>query len=156
MNLLGHLVGFLGWGISPTQGLYLHTGQHNTEKRGHTSMPRAGFDPTIPVFERPKTVRALDRAANGTGSSQYITYATNKTSLNKVGRPTSNTCIYTILRSTSNVKLKIIRPPDFVLEDRNPWDWTPRPPPHVYYKTFLLKPLLSWNNRMKIELNKVI
>jgi len=32
-------------------------------------MPRARFDPTIPVFERLKTVRALDRAAIGTGIS---------------------------------------------------------------------------------------
>jgi len=29
MNLLGQLVGFLAWGISTTQGLYLHrTTQH--------------------------------------------------------------------------------------------------------------------------------
>jgi len=34
------LLGLLGRGISPTQG---------TEKRGHTSMPRAGFEPTIPL-----------------------------------------------------------------------------------------------------------
>jgi hypothetical protein len=27
-----------------------------------TSMPRVGFEPTTPVFERAKTVRALDRA----------------------------------------------------------------------------------------------
>jgi hypothetical protein len=26
-------------------------------------MPRVGFEPTIPVFERAKTVHALDRAA---------------------------------------------------------------------------------------------
>jgi phage gp36-like protein len=26
-------------------------------------MPLVGFEPTIPVFERAKTVRALDRAA---------------------------------------------------------------------------------------------
>jgi hypothetical protein len=33
--------------------------QDNTrqKKRGHTSMPRAGFEPAIPMFERPKTVR---------------------------------------------------------------------------------------------------
>jgi hypothetical protein len=31
-----HLVGLLGWGISPTQDLYRHTGQHNTETRRHT------------------------------------------------------------------------------------------------------------------------
>jgi hypothetical protein len=29
-------------------------------------MPRAGFEATIPVLERLKTVRALDRAAIGT------------------------------------------------------------------------------------------
>jgi hypothetical protein len=34
-----HLVGLLGWGISPMQGLYRHTGQRNTETRSHTSMP---------------------------------------------------------------------------------------------------------------------
>jgi hypothetical protein len=33
------LVGLLGWGISPTQGLYRNTGQHNTETRRYTSMP---------------------------------------------------------------------------------------------------------------------
>jgi len=37
------MVGLLGWVIGPTQGLYLHTGQHNTHKRRHTSMPRAVF-----------------------------------------------------------------------------------------------------------------
>jgi len=40
------------------------------KKRGHTSMPRAGFEPTIPVLERSKTVRALDGAATGTGYSE--------------------------------------------------------------------------------------
>jgi hypothetical protein len=47
MNLFGQLVGLLGRVIGPTQGLYLHTGQHNTEKRGHTSMPRVGFEPSV-------------------------------------------------------------------------------------------------------------
>jgi hypothetical protein len=41
-------------------------GQHNTEKRGHTSMPWVRFKPMIPVFERPKTVSASDRSAIGT------------------------------------------------------------------------------------------
>ncbi|KDR08461.1 Angio-associated migratory cell protein [Zootermopsis nevadensis] len=36
--LYRHSVGLLGQGISPSQGLYLYTGQHNTEKRGQTSM----------------------------------------------------------------------------------------------------------------------
>jgi hypothetical protein len=43
--------------------LYLTT--HNTHKR-QTSMPYAGFEPTIPVSERPQT-HALDRAATGIG-----------------------------------------------------------------------------------------
>jgi hypothetical protein len=42
--------------------------QDNTEKRGHTSMPRAGFEHTIPVFVRSKAVLSLNRAAIGTGT----------------------------------------------------------------------------------------
>jgi hypothetical protein len=34
-SAFGYLVGLLGRGISPTQDLYLHTEQHNTEKRTH-------------------------------------------------------------------------------------------------------------------------
>jgi hypothetical protein len=62
------LVGLL-WGvIGPTQGLYLHTGQHNTEKRRHISMPRRRFEPAISTFERSKTVLASDRSTIETGS----------------------------------------------------------------------------------------
>jgi hypothetical protein len=39
-------------------------------------MPRAGFEPTVPVFERLETVRALDSAAIGTGSSEIKIYKT--------------------------------------------------------------------------------
>jgi hypothetical protein len=63
VNLIRKSVGLLGRVIGPTQGLYLHTGQHNTEKRRHTSMPRAGFEHAISTFERPKTVLASDRLA---------------------------------------------------------------------------------------------
>ena len=41
------------------------TWQHNTHNR-QTSMPPAGFEPTISAGERPQTY-ALDRAATGTG-----------------------------------------------------------------------------------------
>jgi hypothetical protein len=34
-------------------------------------MPRVGFEPTIPVFERAKTVHALDRAAIVIGKPNY-------------------------------------------------------------------------------------
>jgi hypothetical protein len=50
MNLSGHLVGLIGWGITQKQGLYLHmTAQH---RHGQTSMPQVGFEPMIPVFEQ--------------------------------------------------------------------------------------------------------
>jgi hypothetical protein len=71
-SIFEHLVGFLGGGISPSQRRYLHRTAHNTEKRGNTSMPRAGFEPTIPAFERLTTVRALNCAAIGTDASILI------------------------------------------------------------------------------------
>jgi hypothetical protein len=36
-------------------------------------MPRVGFEPTIPVFERAKTVHALGRAATVIGIAYYGT-----------------------------------------------------------------------------------
>jgi hypothetical protein len=50
------------WSARSTD-LYLTT--QNTHKR-QTSMPPAGFDPTIPVSEQPQT-QALDREATGIG-----------------------------------------------------------------------------------------
>jgi hypothetical protein len=40
-----------------------HRTTQTQNKRTQTSMPRVGFEPTAPVFERAKTVHALDRAA---------------------------------------------------------------------------------------------
>jgi uncharacterized membrane protein len=40
-------------------------------KRTHKSMPRVGFEPTIPVSERAKTVHALDGAATVIGIFYY-------------------------------------------------------------------------------------
>jgi hypothetical protein len=40
-----------------------HITTQTENKRTQTSMSRVGFEPTIPVFERTKTVHALDRAA---------------------------------------------------------------------------------------------
>jgi len=64
--IFGHLVGLLGRGSARRKAI-TYTGQHKRVKRGHTSMPRAGLEPTIPVFERSKTVRGLDGAAILTG-----------------------------------------------------------------------------------------
>jgi hypothetical protein len=56
-------VGLFGWGISPSQGRYLHTGQHKQNKCTQTSMPKVGFKPTIPVYEGEKRVHDLGRMA---------------------------------------------------------------------------------------------
>jgi hypothetical protein len=37
-------------------------------------MPRVGFEPTIPVFERAKTVRALERAATVIGERRWCMF----------------------------------------------------------------------------------
>jgi hypothetical protein len=39
-------------------------------KRIQTSMPQVEFEPRFPVFERTKTVDALDRVAAGFGSKE--------------------------------------------------------------------------------------
>jgi hypothetical protein len=40
-----------------------HRTTQTQNKRTQTSVPRVGFEPTIPVFERAKRIDALDRAA---------------------------------------------------------------------------------------------
>jgi hypothetical protein len=68
LDLFTQSVGLLGRRISLSQVRYLHTGQHKQNKPTNTSMPQVGLEPTIPVFERAKTVHALDRAATEIGS----------------------------------------------------------------------------------------
>jgi hypothetical protein len=46
----------------PLKGLYLHTEQHEQNKCTQTSMPGVGFETTIPVFERVKSVHVLHSA----------------------------------------------------------------------------------------------
>jgi hypothetical protein len=46
---------------------YLHRTRQTQNTRRQTSIPRVGFEPTNPVFERVKTVHELDRAAAVTG-----------------------------------------------------------------------------------------
>jgi hypothetical protein len=63
-------VGLLGRVISPSQGLYLNTGQHKHRINiftYQTSMPCVGFEPMITISERAKTVHALDCSATVTG-----------------------------------------------------------------------------------------
>jgi len=61
-------VGRTPWTGDQPDSRPLHTQDNTTQKKhGRTSMPRAGFQAAIPMFERPKTVRALDRATIWTG-----------------------------------------------------------------------------------------
>jgi hypothetical protein len=55
-------------GDEPTaRPLPTHITTQTQNKRTQTSMPRVGFEPTTPVFERAKTVHALERAATVIG-----------------------------------------------------------------------------------------
>jgi hypothetical protein len=53
-------------GASAHHNASIYTGQRNTKKRRHISMPRAGFEHTIPMFQRSITVRAWDLMVIGT------------------------------------------------------------------------------------------
>jgi hypothetical protein len=73
-NHFSQTVGLLGRVISPSQGRYLHTGQHKQRINAYTHqtfMPWVGFEPTIPASEWAKTVHALDRAATVIGWDQF-------------------------------------------------------------------------------------
>jgi hypothetical protein len=65
------VVGLFGWRISPLQGRYMHI-QDSTQ----TFLPQVEFEPTISVFERAKTIEALDRVATviggGSGSLSIL------------------------------------------------------------------------------------
>jgi hypothetical protein len=63
--ILTQSVWLIGREISLSPGRYLH----KKSKRRKTSMPRVGFEPTIPASERAKTVHALDCAAIAIGVS---------------------------------------------------------------------------------------
>jgi hypothetical protein len=60
-------IGLIGRGISPSKDRYIYTEKHKQNKRTQTSMPRVGFEPTIPVFKRAKTIQTLERAATVIG-----------------------------------------------------------------------------------------
>jgi len=53
MNLFGHLVGLLGRGVGPTQGLYLHrtTRHRKTQKHIHASSEIRTHDSSVRAVE---------------------------------------------------------------------------------------------------------
>jgi hypothetical protein len=66
--LIFYTVGWTPWtGDQPVaRPLPTHRTTRTQNKRLHTSMPQVGFEPKILVFERAKTVHALERAATVT------------------------------------------------------------------------------------------
>jgi hypothetical protein len=50
-------------GTAPRKAATYTQNNTNTELTNTESMPRVGFEPTIPVLDRAKTVNALDLAA---------------------------------------------------------------------------------------------
>jgi hypothetical protein len=63
--LIIYLVGRTPWtgDQSVAKPLPTHRTTQTQNKRTQTSLSRLGFEPTIPVFERAKTVHVLDRSA---------------------------------------------------------------------------------------------
>jgi hypothetical protein len=72
--LILYTVGSSTWtGEQPVaRPLPTHRTTQTQNKRTQTSTPRVGFEATTPVFERAKTVHALDRAATVIGHSAQI------------------------------------------------------------------------------------
>jgi hypothetical protein len=68
LNAINQLVGLLGRGDQPDERpLPTHRTTQIWNKRTQIPMPRVGFEPTTPVFDRAKTIYALDRAATVVG-----------------------------------------------------------------------------------------
>jgi hypothetical protein len=76
--LIFYTVGRTPWmGVhSVSRPLATHRTTQIQNKLTRISMPRVGFEPTIPVFERGKTVHALERASTEIGRPR--TYMTLK------------------------------------------------------------------------------
>jgi hypothetical protein len=69
--LIFHAVGRTPWlGYQPVaRPLPPHRTEETKNKRTQTSMPQVRLEPTNPMFERAKTVHALDSAATEIGIS---------------------------------------------------------------------------------------
>jgi hypothetical protein len=69
-----HIVGRTPWtGDQPVaRPLLTHRTKQTQNKCTQTSMPRVEFEPTIPVFERAKTVHALGRTASVIGTDAWL------------------------------------------------------------------------------------
>lgn len=60
------------YGTTYNRGSAYRKDSANKIKQWHTPKPRKGFEPTVPVFKRSKTVSALNRAATVTERSKHL------------------------------------------------------------------------------------
>jgi hypothetical protein len=65
--LINSRLGSLEVGSARCKSRYLHRTTQTQNKRRQTSMPHVEFEPTTPVFERAKTVHALNCTATEIG-----------------------------------------------------------------------------------------
>jgi hypothetical protein len=72
--ILRQSVRLLGRGMSPSHGHNLHRTTQSQNKSRQTSLPSVRFQPKIPVFERAKTVHALNRGTTVVGMLEYQYY----------------------------------------------------------------------------------
>jgi hypothetical protein len=63
LKLFTQSVGPFGGDQTVARPLHAYRSAQSQNIRTETSMSQVGFEPTIPVFERTKTIHALDRAA---------------------------------------------------------------------------------------------
>jgi hypothetical protein len=79
-----HTIGRTPWtGNQPiARPLPIHRTTETQNKRTQTSIPRVGFEPTIPAFERGKKVHVLDRAAAMIGTTTTTTTTTTNNNNN--------------------------------------------------------------------------
>jgi hypothetical protein len=67
-----HSIGLFDGDQSVARLLPAHGTAQTQNKRTQTSIPSIGFEPTIPVIERVKTVHALDSAATAMGLTYHL------------------------------------------------------------------------------------
>jgi hypothetical protein len=94
----------LNGGSAVSQGRYLHRTTQTQNKHTQTCMPRIGLEPTIPVFERAKTVRA---SRGHCDRQNFLTLP--GVELPPLGRPARNQSLYRLRYPGSDLVTRKIK-----------------------------------------------
>jgi hypothetical protein len=111
-------------------------------KRTQTYKPQVGFEPTIPVVERSKTVLALDRAATVIGTSVAYTYEMSSLQFVLFTHPSILSRYKTIITKLIAVHIWLCTVRNYVL---------------LYFvkgRTLLEDPIVDWRTILKLILRK--